>query len=49
MRSCMYLGLSENEVASVLDATLRAAGLEPFFDIVLFGESTNLQYILILS
>lgn len=42
MRSCMYPGLSENEVASVLDATLRAAGLEPFFDIVLFGESTKL-------
>jgi Xaa-Pro aminopeptidase len=38
MRSCMYEGLTENEVAGVLDETLRAGGLEPFFDIVLFGK-----------
>lgn len=38
MRECMHPGLTENEVMEVLDDTLRAAGLEPFFDIVLFGE-----------
>ena len=37
MRKCMYAGLTENEVMEVLDNTLRAAGMEPFFDIVLFG------------
>ena len=37
MRKCMYPGLTENEVMEVLDNTLRVAGLEPFFDIVLFG------------
>jgi Xaa-Pro aminopeptidase len=37
MRKCMYPGLTENQVMNVLDATIRAAGLEPFFDIVLFG------------
>lgn len=37
MRKCMYPGLTEMEVTLVLDSTLRAAGLEPFFDIVLFG------------
>jgi Xaa-Pro aminopeptidase len=38
VRGCLYLGLSEDEVKEVLDNTLRAGGLEPFFDIVLFGE-----------
>jgi Xaa-Pro aminopeptidase len=37
MRKCMYPGLTENEVMEVLDNTLKAAGMEPFFDIVLFG------------
>ena len=37
MRECMYAGLTENEVMEVLDNTLRVAGMEPFFDIVLFG------------
>lgn len=37
MRKCMYPGLTENGVMGVLDNTLRAAGMEPFFDIVLFG------------
>lgn len=37
MRECMHPGLTENEVMEVLDNTLRAAQLEPFFDIVLFG------------
>jgi hypothetical protein len=40
MRGCMYPGLREVEVAGVLDETLRAGGLEPFFDIVLFGMSS---------
>lgn len=43
MRECMYAGLAENDVVEVLDNTLRAAGLEPFFDIVLFGRSTEMQ------
>ncbi len=38
MRECMYPGLTENEVMEILDDTLRAAGMEPFFDIVLFGK-----------
>jgi len=37
VRECLSLGLREDEVKSVLDNTLRAGGLEPFFDIVLFG------------
>ncbi|TVY54679.1 putative peptidase [Lachnellula cervina] len=41
MRECMYPGLTENEVMDVLDNTLRAAGLEPFFDIVLFDENAS--------
>lgn len=39
MRECMYPGLTENEVMEVLDNTLRVAGMDPFFDIVLFGQS----------
>ncbi|KAH8816642.1 peptidase M24, structural domain-containing protein [Xylogone sp. PMI_703] len=41
MRLCLYPGLTENEVMDVLDATLWAAGLEPFFDIVLFDENAS--------
>ncbi|KAN0098184.1 Creatinase/aminopeptidase [Hyaloscypha variabilis] len=41
MRKCMYPGLTENGVMNVLDDTLRAAGLEPFFDIVLFDEDAS--------
>lgn len=41
MRPCLQPGLTENEVASVLDSTLRAASLEPFFDIVLFDEDAS--------
>lgn len=37
--SGLYPGLTESEITEVLDNTLRAAGLEPFFDIVLFGTS----------
>ena len=35
----MYPGLTENEAINILNDTLSAAGLEPFFDIVLFGAS----------
>lgn len=38
MRECLYAGLTENEVMDGLDGALRAAGMEPFFDIVLFGR-----------
>lgn len=41
MRPCLKPGLTENEVAEVLDSTLRAASLEPFFDIVLFDEDAS--------
>lgn len=34
----LYHGLTESEIAEVLDNTLRAVGMEPFFDIVLFGK-----------
>jgi len=43
MRVCMYPGLTENEVMEVLDNTLRAAGMEPFFDIVLFGMLVSFE------
>lgn len=35
MRKCLYLGLTETEIANVLDSTLRSAALSPFFDLVL--------------
>jgi Xaa-Pro aminopeptidase len=41
MRPCLKPGLTENDVASVLDSTLRSASLEPFFDIVLFDEDAS--------
>jgi Xaa-Pro aminopeptidase len=37
----LYPGLTEKEVEIVLDNTLRVAGLEPFFDIVLFGTYSH--------
>lgn len=37
----LYPGLTENQIAEALDNTLRAAGLEPFFDIVLFDENAS--------
>jgi Xaa-Pro aminopeptidase len=40
MRECMIPGLTENQVMEALDNTLRAVGMEPFFDIVLFGKTT---------
>jgi Xaa-Pro aminopeptidase len=41
MRPCLKPGLTENDVASVLDSTLRSASLEPFFDIVLYDEDAS--------
>lgn len=41
MRKCMTPGLTEDEVMQVLDNTMRYAGLEPFFDIVLFDENAS--------
>ncbi|KAJ6133108.1 hypothetical protein N7471_008323 [Penicillium samsonianum] len=41
MRKCLYPGLTENEIAAALDDALRAAGLDPFFDIVLFDENAS--------
>ncbi|KAJ5970183.1 uncharacterized protein N7479_000101 [Penicillium vulpinum] len=41
MRKCLYPGLTENEMAAALDDALRAAGMEPFFDIVLFDENAS--------
>ena len=43
MRECLIAGLTEDEVAEGLDGALRAAGLEPFFDIVLFGMYNALR------
>ena len=39
MRACLEPTLSEDDVMMVLDNTMRAAGLNPFFDIVLFDEN----------
>ncbi|KAF2993818.1 hypothetical protein E8E13_001706 [Curvularia kusanoi] len=44
MRQCLYAGVTENEVAEVLDDTMRAAGMDPFFDIVEFGKSAALPH-----
>jgi Xaa-Pro aminopeptidase len=41
MRKCMEMNLTENDVMQVLDNTIRAAGLDPFFDIVLFDEDAS--------
>ncbi|KAF7189795.1 putative peptidase C18A7.01 [Pseudocercospora fuligena] len=39
MRKCLTPGLTEDEVMWVLDNTMRSAGMDPFFDIVLFDEN----------
>ncbi|EME48851.1 hypothetical protein DOTSEDRAFT_162699 [Dothistroma septosporum NZE10] len=39
MRKCLTPGLTEDEVQLVLDNTMRTAGMDPFFDIVLFDEN----------
>jgi Xaa-Pro aminopeptidase len=44
MRQCLQPGVTENEVVSVLDDTLRSAGLDPFFNIVEFGKSAALPH-----
>lgn len=41
MRPCLQPGLTEDDIVSILDATLRRASLEPFFDIVLFDEDAS--------
>ena len=41
MRKCLTPGLSEDDVKHILDNTLRAANLDPFFDIVLFDENAS--------
>lgn len=41
MRKCLIPGLREDDVAQVLDNTLRFAGLEPFFDVVLFDDNAS--------
>jgi len=41
MRACLQPGVTENEIMMILDNTMRAAGLEPFFDIVLFDEDAS--------
>lgn len=41
MRQCMIPGLTEQQARQVLDDTLRAGGLEPFFDVVLFDENAS--------
>lgn len=43
MRKCMSSGLTEVEVKTVLDKTLKAGGLEPVFDVVSFGKSIKLS------
>ncbi|KAF2854120.1 peptidase M24 [Plenodomus tracheiphilus IPT5] len=44
MRQCLYPGVTENEVATVLDDTLSAGGLQPFFDLVEFGKKAALPH-----
>ncbi|CAI7625180.1 unnamed protein product [Penicillium bialowiezense] len=41
IRKCLTPGLTENDIAVALDNALRAAGMEPFFDIVLFDENAS--------
>ncbi len=41
MRKCLQPGFTESDVTLVLDNTLRAVGLEPFFNIVLFDEDAS--------
>ncbi|KAF2771074.1 Creatinase/aminopeptidase [Teratosphaeria nubilosa] len=41
MRKCLEPGLTEEDVMLVLDNTMRAGGLDPFFDIVLFDEDAS--------
>ncbi|KAM0128169.1 hypothetical protein ACHAO1_009129 [Botrytis cinerea] len=44
MRKCMVAGLTENEVMDGLDSTMRAGGMDPFFDIVLFDENAAMPH-----
>ncbi|CAG8938031.1 unnamed protein product [Penicillium salamii] len=49
IRKCLYPGLTENDIAVALDNALRAAGMEPFFDIVLFGLFSYSSFCYILT
>ena len=44
MRQCLYLGVSENDVTEILDDTMRATSMDPFFNIVEFGKRAALPY-----
>ncbi|KAF1995108.1 peptidase M24 [Amniculicola lignicola CBS 123094] len=44
MRKCLYPDVTSNEVVEVLDNTLRAGGLTPFFNIVEFGRQAALPH-----
>lgn len=44
MRPCLVLGLTENEVAAILDHTLLSVGFSLFFNIVLFEEHGALPH-----
>ncbi|KAF7909790.1 uncharacterized protein EAF01_003508 [Botrytis porri] len=44
VRTCMVPGLTENEVMAGLDSTMRAGGMDPFFDIVLFDENAAMPH-----
>ncbi|THV45481.1 hypothetical protein BGAL_0483g00040 [Botrytis galanthina] len=44
MRKCMVPGLTENEVMAGLDSTMRAGGMDLFFDIVLFDENAAMPH-----
>ncbi|CAG7920229.1 unnamed protein product [Penicillium olsonii] len=41
IRKCLSPSLTESDIALALDNALRAAGMEPFFDIVLFDENAS--------
>ncbi|TGO10917.1 hypothetical protein BTUL_0122g00290 [Botrytis tulipae] len=44
MRKCMVPALTESEVMAGLDSTMRAGGMDPFFDIVLFDENAAMPH-----
>lgn len=44
IRPCLVPGLTENEVAKILDETISSIGFVPFFDVVLFDENAALPH-----
>jgi Xaa-Pro aminopeptidase len=44
LRPCIYCSATENEVREARDETLRAAGFDPFFDLVELGVSAALPH-----